>query len=122
MFMLTASELFSLSCVVLLMLFTDEEMSKQHTHFGICLVRLVPKYCRDQLDEQPLTAKDIGSFFSSLLTSPNYVIKWLLVIICMWHRFSKFRTRVGVWQEIRLYLSVNIYRYEKVCSIILIHT
>lgn len=79
MFMLTASELFILlcfilSCVVLLMLFTDEKMLKQPTHFGICLVRLVPKYCRGQLDEQPLTAKDIGRFFSSIFTSPNYVI------------------------------------------------
>lgn len=77
--MLSASELFILlcfilSCVVLLMLFMDEEMSKQPAHVGICLIRLVPKYCRGQLDEEPLTAKHIGSFFSSLSTSPNYVI------------------------------------------------
>lgn len=77
--MFTAGELFILlcfilSCVVLLMLFTDEEISKQPAHVGICLIRLVPKYCRGQLDEEPLTAKYIGSFFSSLLTSPNYVI------------------------------------------------
>lgn len=39
--------------------FTNEEIPKQPANVDIWLIRLVPKYCRGQLDVWPLTAKVI---------------------------------------------------------------